>query len=89
MCGNYHPKKQLHLFESKFAKKWILGSEFQKSKSGSGISTSKRPSRLKYANYLVHFELFYRDIGNLEILSNEDLDFVKAKSKGTALSLFR
>ena len=66
-----------------------MGSEFQKSKSGFGLSTCKRPSRLKYADYLVHFELFNRDIRNLEILSSEDLDFVKTKTKGTALSTFR
>ena len=37
----------------------------------------------------MHFELFYRNIRNLEILSNEDLDFVKTKTKETALSSFR
>ena len=47
------------------------------------------PKQLKYADYLVHFKLFYRDIRNLEILSNEDLDFVKTKTKETALSSFR
>ena len=35
---------QLWLFEPKFAQKWILGSEFQKSRSGFGISTSNIPS---------------------------------------------
>ena len=33
--------------------------------------------------------MFYRDIRNVEILSNEDLDFVKTKTKETALSSFR
>ena len=48
------------------------------------------PKQLKYADYFVHFELFYRDIRNFEILSNEDfLDFVKTKAKETALSSFR
>ena len=48
------------------------------------------PSKqLNYANYLVHFELFYSDIRNLEILSNEDLDFVTTKTKETALLSFR
>ena len=37
----------------------------------------------------MHFELFYRNIRNLEVLSNEDLDFVKTKTKETALSSFR
>ena len=42
-----------------------------------------------YVDYLAHFELFYRDIRNLEVLSNKDLDFVKSKTKETALSSFR
>ena len=37
--------------------------------------------KLDYADYLVNFELFFRDIGNLGILPNEDSDFVKAKTK--------
>ena len=54
-----------------------------------GLNFCLPPKQLKYADYLVHFELFYRDIRNLEILSNEDLDFVKTKTKETALSSFR
>ena len=46
-------------------------------------------NQLKYADYLVHFEFFHRDIRNLEILFNEDLDLVKTKTKETALSSFR
>ena len=46
------------------------------------------PKQLSYAECLVHFELFYRNIRNLEVLPNEDLDFVKTKTKETA-SLFR
>ena len=38
---------------------------------------------------MVHFELFYRDIRNLEILSNGGLDFVKTKTKERALLSFR
>ena len=37
----------------------------------------------------MHFELFYRNIRNLEVFSNDDLDFVKTKTKETALSSFR
>ena len=43
------------------------------------------PKQLNYADYLVHFELFYRNIRNLEVLSNKDLDFVNTKTKETAL----
>ena len=53
-----------------------------------GLNFFLRPKQLKYADYLVYFE-FYRDICNLEILSNEDLDFVKTKTKETTLSSFR
>ena len=38
---------------------------------------------------MVHFELFYRYIRDLEILSNEDLDFVKRNTKERALPSFR
>ena len=47
---------------------------------------------LKQRNYvdcLVHFDLFYRNIRNLEILSEQDLDSVKTKTKETVLSSFR
>ena len=47
------------------------------------------PKQLKHADYLAHFQLFHRDIHNLEILANEDLDFVKKKTKETALSSFK
>ena len=32
--------------------------------------------KLEYSDYVVNFELFFRDIRNLDIFSNEDLDFV-------------
>ena len=48
------------------------------------------PKQLKHADYLVHFQLLHRDIHNLEILANEDLDFVRRKkTKETALSSFK
>ena len=40
-------------------------------------------------SFLVHFELFFRDTRNLDILSNEDLDFVKAATKEVAPSSYR
>ena len=44
---------------------------------------------MDYADYLVNFELFYRNICNLGILSNEDLNFVKTRTKEAALSSYR
>ena len=54
-----------------------------------GLDFCLAPKQLNYADYLVHFELFYRNIRNLKVLSNKDLDFVETKAKETALSSFR
>ena len=42
-----------------------------------GLNFCLAPKQLNYADYLKHFELFYRNIRNLEVLSNEGVDFVK------------
>ena len=68
--------------------KYVL-SDIEKKLLAKGLNFCLAPKQLKHADYLPHFELFYRDIRNLEILSNEDLDFVKTKTKETALSSFR
>ena len=68
--------------------KYVL-SDIEKKLLAKRLNFRLPPKQLKHANYLVHFELFYRDIRNLEILSNEDLDFVKTNTKETALSSFR
>ena len=47
------------------------------------------PKELNYADYLVHFDLFYKNISNLEVLPNQDLDFVKITTNETELSSFR
>ena len=47
------------------------------------------PKQLNYADYLFHLELCHRNIRNLEVLSNADLDFVKTKTKETGLVSFR
>ena len=41
------------------------------------------PRKLNYVDYLVSFELFYRDIRNLWVLSAEDLHFIKTKTKSS------
>ena len=64
-------------------------SDIEKKLLAKGLNFCLTPKKLNYADCLVHFELFYRDICNLEILFNEDLDFVKTKAKETALSSFR
>ena len=74
------PEKVIFYFS-----KYVL-SDIEKKLLAKGLKFCLPPKQLKYADYLVHFELFYRDIHNLKILYNEDLDFVRPK---TALSSFR
>ena len=44
--------------------------------------------KLKYADYVTNFEMFYRSIQNLNVLSNGNLDFVKTKLKDATLKSF-
>ena len=43
MCTNFQTKLTIWIFRPKIAKNWILGSEFQKSKSGFGINILNIP----------------------------------------------
>ena len=54
-----------------------------------GLNLTIPPKKLNHADYLVNFELFYRDIRNLEVLSAEELDFIKAKTKDIVVSSAR
>ena len=53
-----------------------------------GLNFSLPPKYLDYADYLINFELFYKNIRNLGILSNENLDFVKTTTKKAAFSYY-
>ena len=56
-------------------------SDCEKRLLAKGLNFSLPPKYLDYADYLVNFKLFYRNMRNLGILSNEDLDFVKQEQK--------
>ena len=62
-------------------------SNCEKRRLAKGLNFSLPPKYLDYTDYLVNFELFYRNIHNFGILPNEDLDFVKTRTKEAALSL--
>ena len=64
-------------------------SDCKKKLLAKGLSFSLAPKYLDYADYLVNFELFQRNIRSLGIFSNEDLDFVKTRTKDAALSCYR
>ena len=82
-------QKKLYNWEVIFNfSKYVL-SDCEKSLLTKGLSFSIPCKKLDYADCQVHFELFLTDIRNLDILSSEDLDFVKAKTKQTALSSYR
>ena len=54
-----------------------------------GFNCFLLPEQLNYADFLVYLDLFYINIFNLEILSEEEINFVKTKTKETVLSSFR
>ena len=60
----FRQNKQVELFRPKFAQKWILGSEFQKSKCRFKISTSKEPC-VQFLVKMVNFEFFDLNLGKL------------------------
>ena len=61
---------QLWLFEHKFGQKWILGSEFQKSKSGFRITTSNIPCEPSFSQngQLWIFRPKFREIAQLCVI---------------------
>ena len=63
--------------------------ESEKALLSRGLNFSLPPKQLKYVDYLLNFELFFRDICKLEILSNKNLEFLKTKIKDVALSSLR
>ena len=79
-----HNTEKIILFYSRY----IL-SEVEKSLLQNGLNFTISPKKLNHADYLVSFELFHRDIRNLQVLSAEDLGFIKTKTKDIALSSFR
>ena len=53
-----------------------------------GLNFSLPIKCLHYADYLVNFELLYRNIRNLGIFSYEDLDFVNTRTKEAGLYFY-
>ena len=49
------------------------------------LKLSIPPKKIKHADYLVSFQLIYKDIPILEALSTEGLDFTRTKIKDIAL----
>ena len=53
-----------------------------------GSNFSSLPKYLDYADYLVNFELFCKNISNLGILSSEGLGFVKTRTNEAVVSSY-
>ena len=64
--------------------KYVL-SDMEKKILAKSLNFCLPPKQHKYADYLVNFESFYKDLCNLEIMSNENLDFVQTNTKETSL----
>ena len=61
-------------------------SNYEKRHLVKGLNLSLPHKYFNYTDSVLNFELFYRNICNLGILSNEGLDFVKAKTETTLFS---
>ena len=53
-----------------------------------GLSFALPLKQLSYSDYLINFEIFYRSTDNLEVLSGDNLDFIKTGIKDAALMSF-
>ena len=67
----------------------ITLTEAEKSLLVKGLSFFLPPEKFSYSDYLIKFELFYRSIDILNILSGDNLDFIKTKIKDAAVTSFR
>ena len=61
---------------------------YEKGLPAKGLSFYLQPKYLNYTDYLVNLDLLYINFRNLGILSNEDLDCMKTRTKETALSSY-
>ena len=92
-----HQKKFIILFKNLQPKRNTAGvififskvslSDAEKSILVKGLRFSLPPKKFNYADYWTNFELFYRNIQNLDVLPNGGLDFVKTTIKDAALAL--
>ena len=73
---------------SKFNYSSYTLSKSEKSLLCKGLNFAIPPDKLEYSDYLLPFELLYRDIKDLD-LPNEKTNFLKAKIKDCALSSFK
>ena len=68
--------------------KYVL-TEPEKKVLSKGLNFAVLPSRLNYADYCLNFELFYRDICQIDAVNNRNRDFLHSKLKDIALTSFR
>ena len=64
---------------------WLI---MKKSLLSKGLNFAILPKGINYAEYLLLFELLYRDINSLRI-SNFDLDCIKARLRDSAFSFYK
>ena len=76
LLKEYPPRNDPEKFIFNFSKATL--NESEKALLSKGLNFSLPPKQLKYVD-LLDFELFFRDICKLDILSNKDLEFLKTK----------
>ena len=87
LLHGYPPRNDPEKVIFHFSKASLIDSE--KGLLFNSLNFSLTPKQLKYADYLLNFELFFKNICKLDILSKENLELLKTKIKDATLSSFR
>ena len=77
LLNEYLPRNDRQKVIFNFSKGTL--NESEKGLLSKGLNLSFPPKQLKYADYLLNFKLLFRDICKVDILSNENLEFLKTK----------
>jgi len=80
--SNHDPKKVIYNFSN------YRLSDGENSLLSKGLNFAIPPSKLEYADFLLPFELLYRDTLQFDELSTQNRDFLRTKIKDTCLSTF-
>ena len=77
LLNEYPPRNDRQKVIFNFSKGTL--NESEKGLLSKCLNLSFLPKQLKYADYLLNFKLLFRDICKVDILSNENLEFLKTK----------
>ena len=82
LVSSHNPDKVIFNFSSH-----VLNTT-EKSLLSKGLNFTILPKNINYADYMIPFELLYRDVNSLEV-SNLDKEFIKSRLRDSAFSSYK